>query len=220
MKVKQNDIKMLLLALGVMAALCSHFLVHEPLTEQMVALQSEIDAALTEKTRLTEVEANMPVLLSEIEANTIIVENEFQKYPEDVLTETFIMYADNLRNQLDITILDVTITAPTMITKAEIMRKVEETDVVTPIASYITTLSFQWELSYSQLKSFIEYVHAERERTVLHSITIAYDASTGKLTGASVINKYFIATPNYLYVPPDIPLGPTGTDDPFGTVTS
>lgn len=223
MKVKQNDIKLLLFVLGIMAMVCAHMLVYQPKNEDMeLRLVPAIAEQETERARLKQVEAELPVMMERIEANKIIIENELQKYPEDVLTESYMMYAEDLRNQLDVTISGVNISVPSLLSQIDIKRSVNEVDTDAPIASYLTTLSFSWEFSYAQLKSFIEYVHADRERTVVNNLSIAYNAATGQLTGNSVINKYFIVTPNYRFedVAPDIPLVETGLDNPFGTVTS
>lgn len=223
MKVKQNDIKLLLFVLGILSMVCAHMLVYEPKKEDIeLRLKPTIATQEEERARLKKVEADMPVMLERIEANKIIVENELQKYPEDVLPETYMMYAEDLRNQLDVTISGVTISTPSLLSQISIKRSVNEVDTDAPIASYLTTLSFGWEFSYAQLKSFIEYVHADRERTVVNNLTMGYNASTGQLSGNSVINKYFIVTPNYRFedVTPDIPLGEIGTDNPFGTVVS
>lgn len=218
-KIKENDIKLILFLLGFAAMGCSHMLVYQPLQEDIeLRLTDEIAAQTAEKERLNAVGLRLPVLMEETEANQIIVENELLKYPEDVLPETFMYYADNLRDQLDVTISAVTVSESALINKIDILRREGENDVSTPIAQYLTTLSFAWEFSYPQLKSFIEYVHADRERTVVNNLSISYNAGTGQLTGNTLINKYFIATPSYVYEAPDLPLVDSGTDNPFGTM--
>lgn len=219
-KKTENDLKVLLVAAGFLAALASHFLVHDPLTLEMEGLQVEIDAQTAEKMRLKEIELQKDVLLLETEENRIIVENELQKYPEDVLPETYFMYADNLRNDLEVTIDGVNISNPTLMNKLTIMRWIEEQNVEVPVASYLTTLSFGWQFSYDQLKSFIEYVHSDQYRTVVNTVNVSYNAATGHLTGNTVIYKYFITTPSYVYEPADIPLVDKGNDNPFGTLAS
>lgn len=217
MKLKQNDVKMLLILIGVLAAVCSHMLVRTPLEEEMLILEGEVAAAQEEKQRLKEIEAVKDVLYLEIEENVLIVENELMKYPEDVLTETYIMYAENMRNSLGISLNSVDISVPSLINQTSIMRRIDQADVEIPIASYLTTLSFGWQFTYAQLKSFVEYVHSDAHRTVLNTVNVSFDASTGDLTGSAIIYKYFIATPSYVFEPTDIPMIATGNSDPFGT---
>lgn len=217
-KVKEGDIKLMLLVTGALAIAASHYMVHDPLSIEIEALEKEIATEQAEKDRLTIVEQQKPILEAETVEYRVIVENEMLKYPEDVLTETYMMYADTMRNQLGISISGVTIGAPAQISVNDIMRHISSEDVEQTIASYRTTLSFAWEFSYPQLKSFIDYVHADRERTVIETLAISYNGSTGQLIGNTVINKYFIATPEYVYIPADIPIGATGTDNPFGTL--
>lgn len=217
-KVKENDLKVMLLALGVMAIACSHTLVNEPLTLEIEQLDAEIAAQTAERERLKGVQIREEVMLLEIDDNQKIIENELLKYPGDILIEDYIMYADTLRTQLDIELNGVSISNPSQLQKLNITRKVGEEDKEMAIASFLTTLSFSWEFSYEGLKSFIDYVHSDKERTVVNNVSVSYNAGTGLLTGATVINKYFIATPDYVYTPPDMPLTPTGNDNPFGTV--
>lgn len=217
-KVKENDIKVLLLALGVAAVACSHTMVNEPLTLEIEQLNSSITAQTAEKERLIKVKAEEDIMRLEIDDNQKIIENELLKYPGDILIEDYIMYADTLRNQLDIELMGVAISNPSQLQKLDITRRVAEEDKEMSIASFLTTLSFSWEFSYEGLKSFIEYVHADKERTVVNNVSIAYNAGTGMLSGGTVINKYFIATPDYVYTPPDLPLTQTGNDNPFGTI--
>ncbi len=219
-KLKPNEIKAILIVLGVLAAVLSHVVVRQPLEEAMVALQVQIDTQTAEKARLKEVEARKDIMLLENEESRIIVENEMLKYPEDVLTEAFVMYADDMVNNLGVTLDAVNISEPALLSTMDIMRYINEEDKSMKVASYLTTLGFGWQFNYAQLKSFIEYVHSAQHRTVVNSVNIAYDAATGQLIGNAIINKYFIATPNYIFAPPDIPLGPTGNNNPFGTLAS
>ncbi len=219
MKIKESEIKILLIVLGIGAAIASHMLVRQPTEEAIVILESQIAAATTEKARLKEIEARLDVILLETEENQKIVEYELMKYPEDILTETFIMYTDTMEHDLDLVVDGVNITVPSLLQKMEITRRVEEADVDMTVAGYLTTLSFGMNFTYSQLKSFIEYVHSESYRTVVNNISIAYNASTGHLSGSTVIYKYFITTPSYVYEPTEIPMVPTGNDNPFGTLT-
>lgn len=217
MKMKENDIKTLLLVIGIMSAISAHMFVRTPLEEEMVALDVLIVAETEERDRLKEIELIKDVLLLETEENRLIIENELKKYPEDVLTETYVMYADNMRNNLGISLTSVDISAPTLIKQVMIMRNINESDVEIPIASYLTTLSFGWEFTYAQLKSFIEYVRSDPQRTVVNAVNISYNSATGDLSGSAIIYKYFIATPSYVFVPTEIPMIPTGNNDPFGT---
>lgn len=215
---KPNELKMLIIVIGVLAAIASHFLVHDPLTIEMEALAIEIEAAEAEKARLKAVEAQKDVLMLETEENRKIVENELSKYPEDILPETFMMYAQDLEDDLIMTLSGVNIAPPTLLSKMDIMRYIDGNNVETPIAAYMTTLGFSWNFSYNELKSFIEYVHADDYRTVINNVSVAYNAGTGHLSGSTVIYKYFITTPSYVYVPPEIPPIATGNDNPFGTL--
>lgn len=219
-KQKEKEIKIALIALGIMAAIASHMLVRQPTEEAILLLEVDLEAANTEKARLMEIEARFDVILLETEEYQKIVEYELEKYPEDVLTESFIMYANGLEENLEIALNSVSITVPSMLQKMEITRRIEETDVPMTVAGYMSSLNFGMSMTYPQLKSFVEYVHAESYRTVLNNVTIAYDGSTGHLAGTAIVYKYFITTPSYVFESPEIPLVPTGNDNPFGTLES
>lgn len=217
-KVDEGQIKMLLLALGALACIASHFMVHEPTEEQILLVDAEIATQTAEKERLLVIKAKEEVLRLETEESRIIVENELSKYPEDILTETYMMYADGIEKDLDFILDSVNVSVPSLMSKMDIIRHIDGDDVEIPIAAYLTTLAFGWDFTYAQLKSFIEYVRADEYRTVVNNINFAYNATTGQLTGSTVIYKYFIATPGYIFQPADIPMGATGTNNPFGTL--
>lgn len=219
MKMTAKDIVSALMAFGVLAVIGSHFLVNKPTNEEIVLLEAEVVTQTAERDRLKGVEARLEIMVDEIEANKKIIENELTKYPEEILTESFVMYAENMRNSLEISIDSANITAPSLLNTMELVRSIEDQDVNMTVASYLSTLSFGFKFSYAQLKSFLDYVHAERERTVVNALNFAYDGSNGQLSGTAVIHKYQIATPNYEYEPEeDIPMGSLGTDNPFGTI--
>ncbi len=217
MKMKENDIKMLLLAIGFLCAIGSHMGIRTPTEEAMIPIAVAIEEEQAEKERLKQIKAKVDVLLLEIEENALIVEHELQKYPEDVLTETYVMYADNMRNNLGISLTSIDISWPSLLSKMTIMRRIDDKNVEIPIASYLTTLSISWDFTYQQLKSFIEYVHADNHRTVVNTVNVAFNGNTGDLTGTAIIYKYFIATPSYVFEPADIPMTSTGNNNPFAT---
>ncbi len=219
MKMTAKDIISALMAFGVLAIMGSHFGINKPTNEKIELLKVEVETQTAERDRLKMVEGRLEIMVDEIEANKKIIENELTKYPEEVLTETFVMYTENMRNALGISLDSANITAPALINTMDLIRNIDDVDVNMTVASYLSTLSFGFKFSYPQLKSFVDYVHSERERTVLNTVNIAYDGSNGQLSGTAVIHKYLIATPNYQYEPEeDIPMGSLGTDNPFGTV--
>lgn len=215
---KQNDIKMLLFLMGVLSCIVSHFVVRDPLVIEMETLASKIETQTVERDRLKVALAELPRLYEEIEQFQIIVENEMLKYPEDILLEGYIMYALGFREDMEVELNGLAFSTPAQVSKMDIMRRIKEEDVLQPVATYRTTMSFSMDFTYDKLKSYIEYIAADPDRTVVESISIAYNAATGHLTGSTVINKYFIATPNYTYVIPDIPLMEYGNANPFGTI--
>lgn len=216
-KLTGKEISTLLLVFGVGAVVASHMMVYTPNMDEVELLEVQIATQQTEVTRLKDLEAQLPVMEEEISNSQIIVENEMKKYPEEVLVEGFVMFAEDMRNDLEVDIYSVAIAAPTLLSQLEIIRSNENGSVVMPMATYRTSLTMPCDFTYSQLKTMVQYIHSGSYRTVLNSISFAYNASTAQLSGSVDVNKYFVATPNYQYVPTVIPLVPVGTNNPFGT---
>ncbi len=216
-KMTNKEISSLLLVLGVLAVVAAHMLVHTPNMDQVELLEIDIANQETEVARLRELEAQKPVMEEEIEKSKVIIESEMTKYPEEVLVEGFVMFAQNMKDTLEMDIQSVNIAAPTLLSQIEIMREQDGTNILMPMATYLTSLSMNCEFTYAQLKSMVEYVHDDAYRTVLNSVNISYNAATAQLMGDMNVNKYFVATPDYYYTPVVIPLVPTGNTNPFGT---
>lgn len=216
-KISNKEISTLLLVFGALAVIAAHLVVYSPKMDEVELLNVEIATKETEVARLKELEAQLPVMQEEIENSHIIIENEMKKYPEEVLTESYVMFAEEIRDTLEVDLLDVGISEATLLSQLQIMRRTGEVNALTPMATYLTSLTMNCLYSYSQLKSMVEFIHGGDHRTVLNSVSIAYDSTTAQLAGTVVVDKYFVATPDYQYVPTVIPLVPTGNTNPFGT---
>lgn len=86
--------------------------------------------------------------------------------------------------------------------------------IILGTAGYRDVLSMSYEADYSTFKRMIAYIEGLSDRTTIPSITAAYDASTGNITGAVTINMYHLSNTDREYEIPVIP-GSKGVTDIF-----
>ncbi|MFI3250075.1 MAG: hypothetical protein R3Y07_03845 [Eubacteriales bacterium] len=181
-------------------------------------MQAEIEVEKTEIARLKEHEAQLDVYLSSTEENRILVDSIMEAYPQEVRSEDLIMFANNMQTDVGIDVLSLEVVQGKSTNKFSVTRFIDDVDVVIPVSAYTTTVNLTANFTYAQLKSMIDYSHSEPYRTVVNSVTVAYDSTTGQLTGKMAVNKYFLATSEYVYDPTIIPSVDIGTVNPFGTI--
>ena len=82
---------------------------------------------------------------------------------------------------------------------------------------YKTAMLLQFKTSYDGLKKCIDYINNYEDRMNIDELTVAYDPSTGQLTGTMKVNQYAVVGINKKYQDVIINDIDIGTDNIFGT---
>lgn len=219
-KFDKKQIPMLVLGLSIVACLVVHIFVRTPMQEDLLLIEAAVKLEKEELARLKEHEAQLQFYLTSIEENRLLVDSIMDIYPEEVLSEGQIIFADHLQDDVGITVTNAAFQPFKSLNRFNITRFIDDVDTRVPVSAYLATTTYQGAFTYPQLKSMIDYTQSDAYRTVIDTLNISYDGGSGELTGTMVVNKYFLTTSEYVYDPTVIPPIESGTTNPFGTITT
>lgn len=83
---------------------------------------------------------------------------------------------------------------------------------------YNYPVTFSFNVSYSGLKKAVKYIEDYGERMTIDDISVAYDDSTGRLTGTMALNMYTMTGTPKVYLAPAIDNMKLGVANLFGSV--
>ncbi len=83
---------------------------------------------------------------------------------------------------------------------------------------YNYPVTFSFNVSYSGLKKAVKYIEDYGERMTIDDISVAYDDSTGRLTGTMALNMYTMTGTPKTYLAPAIDNMKLGVANIFGSV--
>lgn len=222
MKIKKNDIFLILGFLGVAAALGVYLWVYTPTLEKTKALETEIEMNEAYMYQLEEWKAQEEVYLEETKQMIADVNDVFRNFPADSRAEDAIMYAVELEEQIpDTFISSISLSQPVVVYSAKPTTvKLNELDeeLQRTYQLYSQQISYVQEFSYDGMKQFVDTIVTNPDRKAIEVLNMAYDNSTGMLMGTTTMNLYTIGGSDKEYQETVIPSMPTGTDNIFGTI--
>lgn len=83
---------------------------------------------------------------------------------------------------------------------------------------YNYPVTFSFNVSYSGLKKAVQYIEDYGERMTIDDISVAYDDSTGRLTGTMTLNMYTMTGTPKTYLAPALDNIKLGVANLFGSV--
>ncbi len=218
MSVSKRDQNLLLILLGVAALLVVYLMVFKPYNAKSAELQAQIDTLTPRLTELRDYSANLGEYQQKIDEIGGSVAEQLQSYPADLRSEDLILYANELKNKLGLELTGVTANPPELVAQFSLPKKSGETFTLVPVAALRTGLDIACGLDYDQFKKLLTYIYATKQKTALTSVDLSYNATTGSLSAAVSMEKFFVSSMDYIYEKTDIPGITQGVDDPFGTV--
>lgn len=236
MSVSKKELNLLIGLIGVLAAVAVWFLVASPNQEKTAALEAE-NATL--KPKAEEYEA-VNARLDEYELGIINNQNEFNEiidhYPSDVQAEDAIMlwanfdkaYPEMLRfSDLEIEEIDpVAVAGVEDIGNAQVVenedgsRQFNDSDMEEITAMYklyAVPVGMSYICTYDGMKKIFAYLESQHDRLSINQFDIAYDESTGYLTGSIWVEQYYLEGIEKEYSPSFIPSVPKGQSNLFHT---
>lgn len=251
MKASKRDILILLAALGILAAVCSGFLVFQPTMEKADALEQENQELQVRINDLSSKMNNKDSYITETENMNREIDAIFKEFPVDVREEDSILLAigQELISPMMISNISIGACEPVVLPDEEEdvdhtyeIDEIEEyeaqegiTDDVTASAADASgngisnedmpsilmarNVTINYLVSYEGLKRGIKNISVQDNRMSIDNLTVAYDESTGLLTGTTSIDMYCIpGQPGKEYVTPNFSSVLLGTDNLFGSI--
>ena len=218
MKVSKKELYMLLMLAGVGIALCAFFFGFKKINEKTETLRVETEALEGEVKKYSAVKDNIDVYKSGIDDFTKRIATVIAKIPSDVLPEDAFMLARELEKNDEYTFVNSTSWADETTMYTVTSHPVDTTK--TPITYYLNNneVTIVHTSSYQGVKDMLDYICENKNRMSFESFSVAYDESTGLLSGSTIVNMYSVVGSDKEYKEQTISGVQIGTDNIFGTV--
>lgn len=236
MSISKKDLKLLLYVGGILAVVYVYFVIFNPTLENNEILVQENIELQAQVERLEELDKNKEVYLEETADMRSEIAEIYSIFPADIKEETTIMYANMLEGISDLEVSAIGISSRNQLyamlegnTQAGTADTTEEGTVAETsqnageprAALYDRQVTYTFTVSYEGFKKVVRRIQEETEKRNVEDITLSFDPSTGRLVGSMLVNMYAMDGTEIekVYVEPEVPPMPLGTDNIFGTIT-
>lgn len=145
------------------------------------------------------------------------------KFIKDETAEDNIMFIRTMEKNLGIEVYEINLYDKALITNLvsdQSQTSIENTgsgaSLVETGYNYVVDMKFK--CSYEELKKMIAYINEYQYMRAIQSISVVFDADTGKLIGELTMNIYTLDEATNDYEEPNTGVTNLGTDDIFGTI--
>ena len=220
MKLKKSDVNILLIVLGIGAALLTYFLVFTKLNDKTDTLKIQNASLQQEVDRLQDLANNKQKYLDDTATMQDEIENIKAQFAAAYQPEDEILYVDNLEKNFDTTANAINMpgTSPVeVVTTADTSAEqtadaTEETAATTDntatagtaseILLYQTPVTMDFIASYNAVKDIVKIMNEDQMRKSIDGLSLSFDAETGDLTGTLVFNMYSLTGTDATYTTP------------------
>lgn len=233
MKISERDKKLLIYLCSGLLLLAGYYFGYAKYSEKKAAVQIEIDQLNTRYNDLKAKDSKRASYIAETEKNTSIINETAKLYPSEVTLEGEIYFTKLIEDATGAWVRQW------LYTQAEEVLPLSasesnpndsstgtgttgegttggETTVPTTFKGYKTVSTISFDADYNQLKNMISYINTYASRKVIQQVSVAFDSSTGILTGTMAYNNYFIVGSTSTYTPYEIPSNGQGVTNVFG----
>ena len=213
-KLSLRDVNMILVVVGLVILVATYFLVYQNYS----AKNAELDTQLSER------EAHLKELqgyydnLKEYEKGTaegkVNIAANLSKLPRGIKSEDFLVYIMDSTNEVNADLRSVNFQNDNEISTFSTVVDGKKQEC----KGYQVNASFNAEMNYNQLKSYLDYVYNQSENvTFVDSFVVTYNGGSSKLDTTFGLSKYYITFDGSEYVPVPVPDVSIGVNDPFHT---
>lgn len=235
MSISKKDLKLLLYVGGILAIVLVYFNIFSPtlknnkiLVQENIELQAQVE-------RLEELDKNKEVYLEETADMRSEIAEIYSIFPADIKEETTIMYADMLEGISDLEVSSIGISSRNQLyvmagrnaqadtadtTDAGTLAETGQNAGEPRAALYDRQVTYAFTVSYEDFKKTVQRIQEDKEKRNVENVTLSFDPSTGRLVGSMLVNMYAMdgSEIEKVYVEPEVPPMPLGTDNIFGTI--
>lgn len=238
MSISKKDLKLLLYVGGILAIVLVYFNIFSPTLENNKILVQENIELQAQVERLEELDKNKEVYREETADMRSEIAEIYSIFPADIKEETTIMYADMLEGIADLEVSSIGISSRNQLyamlernAQADAADTTDTTDAGTVTetgqnagepraALYDRQVTYAFTVSYEGFKKVVRRIQEETEKRNVENVTLSFDPTTGRLVGSMLVNMYALDGTEIekVYVEPEVPPMPIGTDNIFGTI--
>ena len=222
MKVSKRDVLLLVGLIGVLAVVCSYFLVFQPTMEKAEKLQEENEQLEARIADLQNKSDNRDSYESQTAQMRQEMEEIYQLFPVDVREENAVLLAINQELLAPMEVQSVTIDALVEVPfvaemdeeehsatyEIEEVEEIEDAtgtqdeptpetgeqsaDGVNPFHLMNRRATINYEVSYEGLKRSVKNICMQTDRMVIDNLSVVYDETTGLLRGTTAVNMFCV----------------------------
>lgn len=214
MKIKDRDVKILLLLLIVAIVVLPYLLFIKPTNEKIDGLTAEIQTLSERQAYLQALDQNRDYYLKSIEVLNSARDELIANYPGGIKQENTIVFLRNLEltNPLSMLVIAFGDVTSIPVADAYVDQNGEEHEALTALAQ---TNTINFTSTYEEMKSMLAYFNNYEERMVVSAISMD-KKETGLLEGTFVVNQYAVLGTGKELAPAKIPTVEHGVVDVFG----
>lgn len=222
MKVKKNEIAILIALAGALVALLVYLYVFNPYREKTEALKADNITQGEYLAKLEDWASKMEQMQADTETMLGEVNQTFARFPVKSKAEDAIMYAVELESQdPDTYISAIGLSNPEMVYAAaptNVRLHKDDAEASHTYQLYCQQISFTQEFTYNGMKRYVNSIVKDSQRKSIGTLNMAYDSTTGILVGTTNMNLYTLTGGEEEYEKTPIPPRPMGTNNIFGTI--
>ncbi len=214
MKIKDRDVKILLLLLIVAIVVLPYLFFIKPTNEKIDALTAEIQTLSERQAYLQALDQNRDYYLKSIEVLNSSRDKLIANYPGGIKQENTIVFLRNLEltNPLSMLVISFGDVNSIPVSDAYVDQNGEEHEALTAKAQ---TNTINFTCTYEEMKAMLAYFNNYEERMVVSAITMDKNEA-GLLEGTFVVNQYAVLGTGKELAPAKIPTVEHGVVDVFG----
>jgi hypothetical protein len=219
MNISKRDTKMLLILFGIVIFVLCYFLVYLRYVEENEFLTEDIEDAEYEFDRLKVLEGEVARFREEVLLSEEFILLSQAEYPVNVNESDLILYAEELRRNVGINSSNLVFISPVNVMSVRGLAEDEDGNLVfMQRDAYRVGINMNCNMTYQQFKDLVHYIYEESPKSLIHSISISYNSSTGLLHGNVVIHKHFLISNYENYEEVLFPEMVVGLPNPFGVI--
>lgn len=222
MKIKKNELFLLIAVVGILVAVASYLWVYTPNKEKTEALESENKSQAAYLAQLEEWKAQEQTYLDETAKMVGEVNELFKNFPAGSRAEDVIMYAVELETTDENTFISsINLSDPAVAYSASPTSvKLNDFDEAKErtYRLYAQTIDMSHEFTYDGMKTYVNTIVNNPNRKSISTLNMNFDSGTGLLVGSTSMSLYTLTGTDKVYQETDIPTMPMGTENIFGTI--
>lgn len=214
----KRDVNLLLILLAIIVFLVLYFLVYSKFNAKTEALEKEIDGLKPRLMDLQEKSRQIDTYNQSIKSDGADFNKMMLRYPNDVRPEDQIMYIVNLEESVGLTSDAISFGEKKSVLEFKGVKEDKDGNYQTvPLTGFQAPMTVSCKMGYQQMKDAVAFINKTNYSTVLDSLAISYDKSTGELGGVLAVSKYYISGMDNTYYETNVDGVNLGTANIFGT---